>query len=388
MPEDKIFSFYYGQKGIIPLALVFFDGLYKFFCTIEGKKGIYLSTSADLVSFEDTNLFLDVSAVGGASAFVKNDKIYFFFSDKRGVIRSASLDRTGNIIEYPLPMVNKKGLFDPKVFYDSNKFFLLCCSLKGTVFLYESENLFDFIYFNSCQVPNNSSLCCPSMQKIGDEWVLIYEEKGWIYFHKAHIDLTNKEFFLKEEKELLDKVSSPRIATLLDGRTIMACISHKSLVFREIWTKDGSIFLFPLSEMEARKVIKDNFEVNDTKKAQVELFETKNISVELKLSSMSKNKTLICFSENTTYPEYLWINTEEKNLVLSTGKQKAEISRREYYEETPELVIFFINDVIEVYFKKIGLVISSSNPYQSSQKAKIKILSEKQMSSKIAFFSL
>lgn len=388
MLSGKENSFFYGQKGIVPLALTFFDGLYKFFCSIEGEKGIFISTSTDLMNFEDVNIFLEETSVGGASAYVKNEKIYFFYSDKCGKIRSATLDKLGNVLEYPLPMVNRKGLYDPKIFYESNKFYLLCCDKKGSIYLYESENLIDFNLTTYFKISGTFSLCCPSIHRMGEQWAFFYEENGWVKYQKAILDFDNRKVLLDGKKLLLDNTSSPRISALSDGRTIMACLNNGRLVFREIWGKEGKICLFPLSEIRSKRIITDSFEFSEKRKFKFEVTGGDNISVDIILDSSENIKTNIFFGENTVYPEYLWLNNQDKNAVLFTGNPRPILTKRDYFEEEFQFEIYLFEEVIEVYLKKSGMVLSSINPFKGEKNASLQFVDQSKLSGKVVVYSL
>lgn len=387
MKNNRIYGFSYADEGIIPFAIVFFDGLYHFFCGIKGEKGVYIAKSSDLFSFESPSLFLDIDITGGGSAFVKNGKIYFVFSLKSGHVNMATLDILGAIQIFPLPIIGKKGLYDPKIFHDGENFYLLARNKKADIFLYRSTNMISFNLCAELTLPNVNRVSCPSLHKVGENWVLIYAAENIVYTQNVIFRGEDGVLVLDGKAVFLDDLSSPRIAALSDGRTVMAGTFEGRLILRELWVKNGEIHLYPLAELKSRSIIQTSKSFELKNKYELEIETDGDFAADISLISQDLNECRIMFDENTTYPKYIYLNFEYSKMLLSTGSPVAKLVLKDVaFNEVVDLEIFAIKDNIEVYNKRQGIVLTGNNPFSGSYEKSFFIRSNKPFSCKINLY--
>lgn len=364
-------GFKYGQDGIIPLAIVFFQGQYHLFFSSNSAKGVFLAKSLDLYEFNEVHLFLSERVKGMCSAVVKNEKIFFFYSCKQNKLRLITLDGRGNSEKYPLPIISGKGLKDPKVFHDGERYYLIGCTEKGFS-IYSSENLLNYDFCVAQKCPS-SKYCCPSLHKMGDDWFLIFSDINGVYSQKAQFDGKTNHFELFGEVEKIDDIKTPRISHLSDGRTIMTGTFYGCFLIREVWGKNGKLMLLPVSDINQHKkpcsdlVINNGFMQEEIIDIDIPFF------AQITLNEYKLNDFICNFSVSTVYPEYIHLNFRENNISICSGRPKGVISSRNCLLQVnlQEIEIYFYENILEVFIKSSGAVLVSLNPFKEICSKKI-----------------
>lgn len=231
-----------------PNGLCYFKGFYHLFYQ-HNPKGCDWSSmywghavSKDLSHWEDLPFALcpdqeyDEYEMGGCfsgSAIVYNDKLYLFYTgvSKHGgtLIQSQCMaysedginfeKYSGNpvIIYPPVDEGEISNFRDPKVICHNNKWYMVVGSTKGglkigdgRIFLYESDDLFHWIYRGILLKCNGmwTSMCeCPDLFQLGNKWVLMFSLMHAIDAEKTicaigEMDFENCEFKIERTGEL------------------------------------------------------------------------------------------------------------------------------------------------------------------------------------------
>ena len=234
-----------------PNGFSFFNGKWHLFYQwfpfggVHGLKHWYHVTSEDLVTWKNEGLGMkpylleENRGCYSGSGLVSGDTLYLAYTGNNKDIHwqrhpfqlLAKMDRDGNITKSQVPLIYQQKDYtehqrDPKLFMHEGKYYILLGAQrqdkKGTLLLFESEQIergwkrlgelkvrgFDGFGFMAE---------CPDIEKIGDEWVLMFSPQGLeadgFKFHNKYnnvylvgkMDFENLEFIPNGELEELDR---------------------------------------------------------------------------------------------------------------------------------------------------------------------------------------
>lgn len=383
-------------------------------------------TTKDWINYKEEEPFLfsdtfdDRDGVYSGTAFIKDERIYFFYTGNVKQIGDFDYIKSGR--EQNTILVTSEDGYtyskkitvlrnedyhsmschvrDPQIFAKNGRYYMILGARDlddiGCVTIYESFDLFKwkhhmeirtdkkFGYMWEC--PNLIEIegrmfliCCPQgVEKNGINFANIYQ----CGYFSIDIDFEKKEYKLGEFVEL-DRgfdIYAPQIYTdekkrkiiigwlgLPDAEytnpTIENGWQHALTLPKEIKIKDGKIYQLPLDEMKKLRTIESK---DFSEKSVLQNYENVEINIEFE---KCKNLSLFLRDE---------IEIVFKNNILTLNLEKCGFGRKRrevYLKKLEKLQIFLDNSSIEIFVNS-GAELFSSRCYCKDLRSKFKILGE------------
>lgn len=364
----------YKKQGIKTIGLIFNEGMYYLFYAVKGKKGIYYCTSIDLVSFKDEKVLHTDEECEGGSIVIKNDKIYIIYSTLRNsMIKLVTLNLSGEVEKYPIPLISQKGLSQPKVFHDGNKYYLVAMKARGIIGIFHSTNLLSWEHSFDISSLQKFAPEYPTLQMMGNKWVLFFQSGSNFLYTIGEVDFENKRANFEGQKLALDNLKSPRVNVIGDGRSILLGVIGDKVVMREIWANEGRLLPLPVRENPGKDSISEVIKINNVWKKDIACLEAKDIYLKVKFPRGLKDMFLLDLVDNACKPSYFYISQKSKVAMLSAGDLVDHYVERKITRSTIglEIDVYIADDVVEVYIPREGLVMTQKLDKKNLQIAKI-----------------
>jgi sucrose-6-phosphate hydrolase SacC (GH32 family) len=348
----------YSQKNIRPIGLTFINDRYYLFYGKRRQKGIFYTTSIDLINFGDEiEIPIDEECDTG-SVLVKNKKIYLIYSTtKKSSIRLISMTLEGEVEVFPVPVINKIGLMHPKVFHDGNKYYLIASNRNGVMSVYESVSILSWVHCLDIDTFKPLSPTHPALQMTGDEWVLFFKTKDGFCYTKGGIDFEGKRYAFDTEIKCLDNLNSPRVNVIGDGRNILLGAIDDSLVMRELWTKVGNIVSLQLREIKSKCRVVGKQKLGKVWKREVSELSEENFQLHLTFPNGVKGEFTLELGDNPHDRAYLYFGNNIA--LLSVGDLIDKYSQRRLNDmDNLECDIYFIDGIVSVFLTNEGITLT------------------------------
>lgn len=228
---------FYAPKGWIndPNGIIFYDGSYKIYFQYNQKENYWnnitigVASSLDLLKFSDFNVAIEpIGEVNGifSGSVTSNEKgLHLIFTKHienekiRKETISEALSKDGKTFDYDyheiinersLPEFDPENFRDPFIYREKDNYYLFVASKDkeenlGKIIVLKSKDLNNFTYIFEIGPLEvfGEMVECPSIGKIGDDYVLLYsyisKSKTGIISHKTgylilDLDLENESF--------------------------------------------------------------------------------------------------------------------------------------------------------------------------------------------------
>lgn len=277
------------KKKFVCEALIYSEGRYKLFFGMPafpfGYRKCMLAVSENLLDWTVKQTvvkprILELSSVNAGSAISRNGKTVYLYHKKSLFSESVRMLCTTDFSKFdkhpvavltPKSLPKKaKGLGAPKVVKCGDFYYMVIGSRVangGFVLLYRSPNLIDWGYRGaiSCETQKSAGRCDYPALVQADGVHLLFEERTKKHsrtfgYRLGSARLEEGCFTPFREFTALDKIASPRISTLPDGRTLLvgglmnldgSCT--RLALPKEVTLEKGSVYLKPAREIYRKR---------------------------------------------------------------------------------------------------------------------------------------
>lgn len=348
----------YSQKSIRPIGITFISDKYYLFYGKAKQKGIFYTTSIDLINFEsEIEIGIDEECEAG-SVLVKNKKIYIIYSTaNKSNIKLISMTLGGEVEVFPVPVIAKRGLMHPKVFHDGNKYYLIASRRNGVMSIYESINILSWVHCLDIDTFKALSPTHPALQMSGEEWVLFFRTNNSFCYVKGAIDLEGKRYDFDTEIKCLDNLECPRVNVIGDGRNILLGVIDDSIVMRELWTKSGDIVSMQLREIKAKCRVVGKQKLGKIWRGEISEIYDEKFQLRILFPNGLKGEFTLELGDNPHDKAYIYFGNG--TAIISVGNLIDKYSQRALSDaENLECDIYFIDDIVSVFLINEGTTLT------------------------------